>query len=505
MIQLSEKSSPKEKNMKFFRRKDITTQDRAMIGLKAIVGAGVYGTVISLASTFNVSRPFVYELRDTALTAFQPSQCNDEKEIEASLVNKIIIVMRLCCKSSIGGISEALKLLGYKNNSVGYVSQFLKDRANLLIDDLPICTKPITVLADEIFICGRPVLIILDAISHLILAIELADNRTGDTWEACFASLICKGYRIEKVAKDLGSGLSKGVEKLGVIEQADIFHLLMKFDPYIGSLEKQAEGAIESEENSLRVLNNRKSESAILKSMDKLFNEQDSTTLKVQKYDDYDYLHKEMHIAFNTFNKDGSFRDESEFTGDISAILELMEEAFKEHSGIMKAVKFLRKNLNGYLPYIKQVKAVLEEAQKIIPDYIITEICLSYQKSLKGIAIKDYRNAKKMTKEADEHRELALLMTRNENEVIATQNLVNNLSRCVRSSSALEAKNSVIRKYTNSMGGQVSQRHLNLIAFYLNRKVSVRGKYKGFSPLERSANIKEELSFLEILLQSDNK
>lgn len=490
--------------MKFLRRKDITIQDRATIGLKAIVEAGVYGTIISLASTFNISRPFVYELRDTALIAFQPSQYNYEQDTKTALVNKLIIVMRLCCKSSIGGISEALKILGYKNSSIGYISQFLKAQANLLIDDLPISATPITVLADEIFICGRPVLIILDAISHLILAIELADNRTGDTWEACFASLIRKGYIIDKVAKDLGSGLSKGVEKLGIIEQADNFHLLKKFDPYIGSLEKQADGSIESEENSLRVLNNRKSESAILKSMEKFFKEQDSAILKIQRYDDYDYLHKEMHIAFNAFNKNGSFRDESEFVGDVLAILELMEGAFKDHYGIMEAVRFLRKNLNGYLPYIRQVKGILEKFKKSLPDYIINEICLSYQKSLKGIAIKDYWKAKKMTEEADEHKELAFLLTRGDKDIIAIQDLVNSLSRCIRSSSALEAKNSVVRKYANSMGGQVRQEHLNLIAFYLNRKVSTRGKYKGLSPIERSNDIKEEFSFLEVLLQNDN-
>lgn len=31
--------------MKFLRRKDITISDRAVIGLKAIIGAGVYGAV----------------------------------------------------------------------------------------------------------------------------------------------------------------------------------------------------------------------------------------------------------------------------------------------------------------------------------------------------------------------------------------------------------------------------------------------------------------------------
>lgn len=68
------------------------------------------------------------------------------------------------------------------------------------------------------------------------------------------------------------------------------------------------------------------------------------------------------------------------------------------------------------------------------------------------------------------------------------------------SSSALEAKNSVIRKYTDSSTKQITQKQLNLLVFYMNRKVAIRGKDKGLSPIERFSGVKEDLAFLELLM-----
>ncbi len=344
----------------FLRRKDLTVKKRAIIGLTALIGTGIYGTIIDLARDYNISRPFVYELKNKAIEAFETksiqNDCKKQEEIE--LVNKLILVMRLCGKSSVGGISESLKLLELPNSSVGYVSEFLNNKSAFLIDDLPVLNKPVTVLADEMFVCGEPVLVVLDAVSHLILAIELAENRTGTTWNTCFQSLIKKGYRIEKVAKDLGSGLAKGIKGLDIISQADIFHLLKNFDPYLGSLEKKAEGAIEAEEKALNVLNNRKTEAAELKSMKKYFDIIDDAEEKINEYDNYDFLHTELHIAFNTFDNDGTFRNQEKITEDIMAISALMKESFTNHDGIKSATAFLCKHLHEYFPYIVQTNLI---------------------------------------------------------------------------------------------------------------------------------------------------
>jgi len=501
MIQFLEKSSYKGKRMRFFRRKDLKAIDRAVIGLSAIVGAGIYGTITDIASNYNISRPFVYELKSKILSSVSETETLDDKQETINFVNKIILVMKLCCRASVGSISEALKNLDLPNNSIGYVSELLNDKASFCINDLPVLLKPITVLADEIFICNMPVLVILDASSHLILCIELGKDRTGKTWHNCFQSLTSKGYVIKKVAKDLGTGLFKGANESELISQADLFHLQKPFDTLLGSLTSQAARAIEAEELALNVLNNRKSEAAELKAMEKYFNIMDKTAAVIDAYDSYDFLHRELHIAFNTFEHNGTFRDKDKVNGDAMAAVDLMEEFFGNYDTTRKAISFLRNNIDGYFPFTYEVESILKFYHIYLPDFIIQNICLAYQKDLKAIAVKDYSLGKQIKKEAGEHLAVALAATLNEDEKIYAEELAKALSKCIRSSSALEAKNSVIRRYADSSTNNITQKHLNLIAFYMNRKVAIRGKYKGASPIGRFTGIEEELSFLEQLMQ----
>ena len=488
--------------MKYLRNPDITLEDRTIIGLKSIQGNGVYGTVTNIAKQFNVSRPFIYTTKNTIINSLSLVQSpeNDEKKEKIDLVNSLILTMRLSCKSSIEGISESLKLLNLPNNSFGYISEYLNSKSTCIIENLPVQKVAKTVMADEIFACNQPILVILDAHSHLILAIELANDRTGETWNKCFNTLISKGYEIKKVAKDMGTGLQKGIEGLDIIAQADLFHLLMKFDPPIGTYERKAFGSIEEEERTLKVFNNRKSEVAGIKAIEKHIDSVIEAEKRITCYDNFDYLHRELHEAFNPFNWNGTFRPEEIIRSDVFTVLDLMYEEFGDNKKVTDACDFLRKHIAQYTPYIKDVEKVLNTIYNKLPDYQVSEVCLSYLKNLKSIAVKHYWAAKKLKNEADGHLSLALDVSNTEYEKELVSVLLNRLNKCIRSSSPLEAKNSILRKYINSLSGQITQTHLNLISFYMNRKVSIRGKYKGFSPIERETGRKEEETFLDILL-----
>ena len=181
--------------------------------------------------------------------------------------------------------------------------------------------------------------------------------------------------------------------------------------------------------------------------------------------------------------------------------IDLMEEFFGNYDTTRKAISFLRNNIDGYFPFTDEVESKLNFYRIYLPDFIIKNVCLAYQKNLKGIAVKDYSLGKKLKKEAEEHLTVALTATRNENEKQYAEELSKALNECIRSSSALEAKNSVIRRYADSSTNNITQKQLNLIAFYMNRKIAIRGKYKGASPIGRFSGVEEELSFLEQLMQ----
>ena len=139
MIQLSKKSSKKEEKVKFLRRTDLGVIDRAKIGLAAITGAGIYGTITDIADKYDISRPFVYELKQIILNAFNVSDDKGKNSDikDAKFADKFILAARLCCKSSLEGISEALKILGLPHSSIGYSFGFLNSKASFAVDDLP--------------------------------------------------------------------------------------------------------------------------------------------------------------------------------------------------------------------------------------------------------------------------------------------------------------------------------------------------------------------------------
>ena len=487
--------------MLFFRRNDIGIDKRAAIALEAIVRDGVYGAVTDIAEKHGISRPFVYALKNSTLEflSARKSGIAEQKRSDEELAERLILLMRFCCKSSIGGISEALKILGLPRSSIGYISEFLKSKAAPGVEKLPAPNSSIKVMADEIFVANTPVLVIMEAFSHVILASELSEDRSGEAWRRCFESLMRRGYDIKKIAKDLGSGMTKGISGLAMVAQADVFHLLKKFDPYLGSIERAAFSAIECEDNAFNVLWNRKSEMAIIKQMEKCELLSKEADIAVSNCDNYDFLHKELHAAFDPFGRNGGFRDEDTVRGDVEAALDLLEEVFSQKEGIMKAATFLRKHLAEYMPYVREVEDSLNAAAGDLQDYLIREVCLHYGKSLKSMAVKNYAKSKSLGIEAEEHLKTALLAAGDAKTRRKVEKLAKDLSECVRSSSALEAKNSVIRSFFNSSSSQVTQEHLRLITFYLNQKVAIRGKYKGKSPLQRLGIIQKNTSFLDAL------
>ncbi len=488
--------------MRNLKRPDIPIEDRIKIAAKCIVNRGQYGLVTNLAEFYNVSRQFIYMQEDMITNFFSTYEEQKlQNDIEAyDYIHRFILAARLICKASIEDISRLLKYFDLPFSSIGYISQFLNKIASNTIDDLPKVDKPVTILADEIFVNNTPILFILEAESHCTLTGIIAKNRSGETWEKCFQQLIDKGYKVKKIVKDLGSGLHKATEKLQFIAQADLFHLLYKFDPFMGSFLRAAENSIEKEEEQLRILNNRKSEAAELKAMEKYFEISQETENNIDRYDCYYFLHNELHNAFNPFEEDGTFRSKDIIYGDVMAALDLIEEEFKSYKKIQQAVDFLRKHIEEYFPYIDEVEKVLKEYEAILPEYMIKELSVIYLKRLKSFAVKEYQKAKKLYQEAQEKLDIILLIAQDEGIAGHVDKFLKNLEQCIRSSSPIEAKNSVLRQYLNACSGQISQQTLNLIVFYLNRKISTRGKYKGLSPIERLTGTKQQQHVIDIIL-----
>lgn len=485
--------------MKFFRRVDLNSLTRLHMALEMRCRSfDERGLVTAMAKEYKVSRQFLYNNEALLLRPFevQGAPCiafSDE------LVHTLILCLRLHCNASTEGISRTLDALGWNPSSTGHISEFLHATAKACSLEIPCRGIPVVLMLDEIFANGNPVFVVLEASSHYILDIVLMPDRKAETWASVLRELQEYGVDIELLVKDQGSSLKAAAQTLGLAERADLFHLLKPFDPYLPSLERHAYGAMEQEFERARVFENRKSEGSLAKSLDNYDAAQAETLKAMRSSDNYDYLHKCLHEAFDSFTAQGCLRTKSMAEGDIEAALGLMESEFPVHKGILDAVRFLRKNLPDYWSYFEQLERIVLHQAETLAEHTLRAGCLAWQLERKAMAVKSPQQKKELSRQSKAQLVSAATGAGAGMEA-AMRALFVALDSNVRSSSPLEAINSVIRNHLNACRGQTTQESLTLLAFFLNHRTATRGKYAGSSPYGRLSEVPEKTSAIERIL-----
>ncbi len=492
--------------MKFFRRADLSVQTRLCMAIDAWLYRGEWGYITELAERCKVSRQFIYlllwnldSLFKSATPVIQRSRSTTTVEVQR---DKLITALKLDGYCSIGDISRILKLLDIPGNSVGEVSQFLSRLAGAIDTALPQVDKPIVILADEIFAGNKPVLVVMEAKSHAVLLAVIAQDRKGITWQQQFEELKENGYTLDYMVCDQGSGLAAGASRVDLSQFPDLIHLMRPFDPFLGRFERQAYGAITEEYERQKVVNSARTESVLQRRLDKYDAAVQTTTEAITRYDNFTYLHRELHKVFNPFNPDGSPRTKEQAETDVAAILELIENDMGKLSATLHdAIKGLRKALCSYWVYFERLEAIVRNLSAIIPDEIVEELCLAWQAEKQSRSAKDYRRKQKLQKEAEDHYALAKCAEKNLPIEKWYQTVFECLEGNVRSSSPLESTNSLIRDHLNSCRGQINQKMLDLIVYSINHKITNRGPYKGTSPWQRLTGKTETTDYAEQILK----
>ena len=488
--------------MKFMRREDLSPLTRCWLALEMVFPS--WGKITSLSRQFGVSRQFLYDNAKRLATAFEADhdKAASDRHLKMSL-HHLILCLWLHGNSSIEGMVRTFDEMGWTPGSAGHISEFLQTTAKSCQIEVPQTKEPVVLLLDETFTGQRPILVIMDASSHCILDILFASDRKASTWEALLKKLEGNGLEIKLLVKDQGSSLKAAAKNLGYEERADLFHLLKPFDPYLPSLESHAYGTIAQEYERARIFDNRKSEASLLKSLDQYEKACTEAEKAARESDDYDCLHLWLHEAFNNFTDQGDLRTRSVAQGDIEAILTLMEEEFLTHKGICSAVKFLRKNLPDYWSYFEQLEDIIATHKTSIPPYILRAVCQAWQLKRKAMAVKSSTLKKILLRRGEELSSYALTGADDDLKT-AVESLYDDLESNIRSSSPLEAINSVIRRKLNACRGQITQDLLTMLACFLNHRKATRGKYAGTSPWERMSGIDEQGSSTEQILRMNS-
>lgn len=492
--------------MKFMRRPDLDIQTRIDIVMLAWLHQGVYGKMTQIAAYYRISRTFLYQLLIMAHLHLE-ILFSDEKllmEQDQDSLEQLILLLRLEGKCTIPSISTILQQLGYSPNSVGHISQFLQNYGNHLPSTLARSSlKLVFYLSDEIFAINSPILVTIDAQSTAILKIELASDRSMETWQTHFSTIENHLFYPIGMASDRGLGLVAGYQ--AAFEKAlwvcDYFHEFRDLWKLLQQWERKAYASIGKEEEAARKFENAKSQSNLKKRLDQYEQAQQVCQKAIYHYDQLALLLNLFREALQLCDCVGKIRSKENVRSELMLIFQWIEQI--NHPALTETLTPIKKHIDDILVPFEQAEMVycqlLEKVSRQSLDFLV----LAWQH--------DHFFHQSQSKQKYYHQKecqewLAFAESLLADDFDSLKLLVfEKLDSIVRASSLVEMVNSLIRPYLSSCKGKISQGALNLIMFYHNHHRYKSGKRKGKAPIELLTGEPLKNEWLDLLIQLMHK
>ena len=488
--------------MKFMRRPDLDTQTRIHIVMLVWLHQGVYGKMTQIAAYYRISRTFLYQLLITAnlhleilFSAEKPLMGQDPLHLE-----RLILLLRLEGKCSLGSISVSLQELGYSPNSVGHLSTFLQRYGNNLPSPLTMPSlKLVFYLSDEIFAINSPILVTIEAQSTAILKIEWASDRSEETWRPHFTQLENHQFVSLGLASDRGTGLVAGYQ--AAFEKAlwvcDYFHEFRDLFKLLHQWERKAYASLGKEEEAARKFENAKSESNLKKRLEQPEEALQVCERRINRYDQLALLLNMFREALQLCDSGGKIRSKENVRSELTLGLKWIEEI--AHPVLRETLSPIKKHLDDIFVPFEQAESVETQLLKKVPQQALDFLVLGWQQEHFFDQSRSKQNHYHQ-RESQEFLACAEGLLADEFEGLKTW-VFEQMDSIIRASSLVEMLNSLIRPYLNSCKGQITQETLNLIMFYQNHQRYKSGKRKGKAPLELLTGEPLKKKWLELLIQ----
>jgi len=491
--------------MKFVRRPDLDSQTRIHIVMLAWLHQGVYGKMTEIANAYRISRTFLYQLLLMANLQLE-TLFSDERLLfqkDHYHLDQLLFLLRLEGKCSLLSIASILKALDYHPNSVGYLSQCFHRAGQTLPSTLVIPSKKwVFYLSDEIFAIHAPILVTIDARSTTILNIELASDRSADTWRAHFAALEEHQFVSLGMASDRGLGLVAGYQAACdmALWVADYFHEFRDLFAVLHQLERKAYAAIGQEDDAAHKFARAKSEANLAKRLHQYDTAHHACEQAMALYDHLALLLHLLREALQLCSPHGRLRTVENVRSELMLLFDMIEEL--DGVAITQTLQPIRTHLDDILVPFKQVEVVAAELRFVVPHEALDFLVLAWHHEHWG----DQSGSKKKRyhqSERDFWLACAEGLLGNEFDTL-TALVFDKLDTIVRASSLVEMVNSLIRPYLHSCKGQITQETLNLIMFSHNHRRYKSGKRQGKAPIELLTGKPLEASWWELLRQQVN-
>jgi hypothetical protein len=488
--------------MKFIRRSDLEPQTRIDIVRLAWQGQGIYGKLTQLAREYHISRTFLYQMTWAAYHQLEIlfSGSKDLVQDPQPLLEPLMLLLRLEGTCSIPSLSSILTYFQYQPNSVGYLSERFQTYGRALPSTLSMTESTVVFyLSDEIFARHQPILVTIEAQSTAILKIQLAADRSAQTWKAHFDDLGEHRFHSIGMASDRGVGLVAGYQSACPDARwvCDRFHEFQDLFDRRQQLERKAYAAIAKEAEAATTFHNAKSEAHLHKRLQRYDQAHHACEHAMARYDQLDLLLHMLREALHLCSPFGRLRTAQGVRAELTSLLSLIEEI--EDAVLPKLLKSIRSHLDDIVAPFEQAASIHAELLALIPQPILDALVLAWHHEHLS------HQSKAQQKRYHQHESQqwldfseGLLHTRFESFKAL---VFENLDAIVQSSSLVEMVNSFIRPYLNSSKGHITQETLNLIMFDHNHRRYKSGKRQGKAPIELLTGDTLRADWLDLLIQ----
>jgi len=416
------------------------------------------------------------------------------------LLEPFILLLRLEGKCSIPSLSSILKYYQYQPNSVGYLSECFQHYGGALPSTLSMAEHTVVFyLSDEIFARHQPILVTIEAHSTAILKIQLASERSAETWKAHFDDLGAHHFHSIGMASDRGRGLVAGYHAACPDARwvCDRFHEFQDLFERRRQLERKAYAAIAKEEAAAKTFHHAKSEAHLQKRLQHYERAHYACEHAMARYDQLDLLLHLLRDALHLCSPWGRLRTVAGVRAELTLLLSLIEEI--DDAVLRSLLQPLRSHLGDIVAPFEQVESVHKVLLDVIPQQLLDALVLAWHHEHLA-----YQSHAKQKRYHQHERQQWLDFAEGclDKQFEALKALVfEQLDAIVQASSLVELVNSFIRPYLNSSKGQITQETLNLIMFYHNHRRYKSGKRQGKAPIELLTGEALEADWVELLLQ----
>jgi hypothetical protein len=354
-------------------------------------------------------------------------------------------------------------------------------------------------LSDEIFAIHTPILVTIDAQSTTILNIELASDRSAETWRAHFEALEQHHFVSLGMASDRGTGLVAGYQAACdlALWVADYFHEFQDLFDVLHQLERKAYAAIAKEDDAAQKFAHAKSEATLAKRLQHYDTVHQACEQAMALYDQLALLLHLLREALQLCSPQGRLRTPATVRSELLLLFDLIQEL--HCAAITRTLTPLRQHIDDLVVPFQQADLIAAELQAVVPLEALDFLGLAWRHDHFI-----YQARAKQKRYHQRERDFWLVCAEGllDDTFEPLKTLVfDKLNSIVRASSLVEMVNSLMRPLLNSCKGQITQATLNLIMFYHNHHRYKSGKRQGKAPMELLTGTPLAAPWWELLLR----